>query len=99
MADLVEWLRDALDAEEQDARDDAQVCLTNCEAPALVLRTIAAHRAILADHDRALAAAKLNSGDLANAGRLLGAVRTLKLLASIYQDRPGFDPSWTVENR
>jgi hypothetical protein len=58
--------------------------------PAAVLRTIAAHRAIL-DSYRTEAVCESDASVVLESA--------LHAIAAIYQDRPGFDPSWTVENR
>ena len=60
--------------------------------PAHVLRTVAAHRAILdqhpADEEREWRCAECRS---------LRPCPTVKLVASIYADRPGFNPSWRAD--
>jgi hypothetical protein len=62
-----------------------------------VLRQVAAHRRILAEHDRAIDRRRAHPDDLASAGALLMTVRVLKLIASIYADREGYDPAWAVQ--
>lgn len=106
MTDLGEWLTAQLDTDEQVARE---------ELPAAqevhVLRTIAAHRAILARHqpdepmhdwkDRQTCTEcggytiKAGWGDRGYNRRW--PCPTLLSVAAIYQDRDGFDPSWKVE--
>lgn len=60
--------------------------------PAHVLRTIAAHRAVLAEVARVLN----HPGGQHRATFM--ARRVLAPLLSIYSDRPGFDPSWRAES-
>jgi hypothetical protein len=99
--------------------------------PASVLRTVAAHRAILAEHlptrtsvewphdttgkGEALTCPRCQNAEhtdwrpaIGMAGVLpegfvapyvLAPCRTLLLLAAIYQDRDGYDPRWTTEDR
>lgn len=68
--------------------------------PARVLRDVAAHRRILQDYESALVSLEAAAGTvLAGATRLQLRLRREAVLAvaSIYSDRPGYDPSWTVE--
>lgn len=68
--------------------------------PARVLRQVTAHRAILDAYETALVSRDVAEGTvLAGATRLSLRVRreAVGAVASIYSDRPGWDPSWTVE--
>jgi len=61
---------------------------------------VAAYRRILRDYETALTSAEVAEGTpLAGATRLSLRLRREAVLAiaSIYSDRPGFDPAWTVE--
>lgn len=92
----MEWLTAQLDADERDADPEVEVRAVAEHA----LRTIAAHRAILERYKTAIV-----SRDVAVGTLLAGATRmslriheeSARLIAAIYQDRPGFDPSWKVE--
>ena len=104
MADLVEWLTAQLDADEALARavepsrnwvgayseaSPPHGPFIAANNPSHVLRTIAAHRAILDRHDHR---GKWCLG--AAPQPITGACPDVRALASIYEDRPGFDPSW-----
>lgn len=61
--------------------------------PARVLREIDAKRMIVAAHERR----PMSKGDSADCAHCWGAVwpcPTLRLLASVYNDRPGFKEEW-----
>lgn len=114
MADLVEWLEQQLRTDEQIARDAEEAGIDDeptfwvgradvwrrAIGPAAVLRTIAAHRAILKLH-------KVNAtpgegcrvcDEYKGYDYAPEPCETVRLLAAIYQDRPGFDPSWIPED-
>lgn len=104
---LVEWLTAQLDADERDADPEVEVRAVAEHT----LRTIAAHRAILARHqpDEPMHDWKdhqtctecggytIRPGFGDRGFNLTWPCPTLRLIAAIYQDRPGFDPSWKVE--
>lgn len=75
--------------------------------PAHTLRTVAASRAILAEHDHVFGLDPSYPGGPSFGCRRChewdgtiwadGWCNTVRALASIYEDRPGFDPSWRAE--
>ena len=73
--------------------------------PAAVLRTVAAHRAILASlrDARSRRDYYVRDGEEPFASESRAHVEALELvvrrLAAIYSDREGWDPSWTTEDR
>lgn len=78
-------------------REDIRHIATN--DPARVLRTIAAHRTILKLHGRPHECSTLRGGEIDNCTWVPDPAEcsTLLLLAAIFDQRPGFDPSWKVE--
>ena len=95
VADLVEWLTAQLDADERMALSSRGVAANRTHYRASLidsidqdLRTIAAHRAIL-DSYRTEAVCESDAAVVLESA--------LHAIAAIYQDRPGFDPSWTAD--
>lgn len=62
--------------------------------PAATLARIAADRQILARYRHALDQRRDHPDDLASAGSLLALLGIVKLLASAYADRPGYQEAW-----
>ena len=108
--DLVSWLRQAMTDLEREANRDEPGCLCrdlgchHTEARDTILRTVAAHRAILDEH-RPEADIGWDPGpDWCGTCRYDGGLDrfvypcpTLRLIAAIYESRPGFDPSWRAD--
>lgn len=99
---LVEWLRSQLDADEAANRGVMSLWEGMCGwSPNQVLRTVAAHRAILDRHhgvEMILPGGRVQwlcaQCDIESDAWPCDDVRAL---ASIYEDRPGFDPSWRAD--
>ena len=95
--DLVSWLRSQLDTDEQR---HSVIMFSGIDDRRFELRTVAAHRAILDDY-AAIKDAAEDPADEATSATYAVCLRVLDLpirrLASIYEDRPGFDPSWRAD--
>lgn len=109
--DLVSWLTQQIDHDEQVARDVLEDFLgpqpsragvavfmracrwTESFTPARVLRQVAAYRRILDWHE------PCDDGyrDVCMVCGVPSPCLDLRNVASIYSDREGYDPSWTVE--
>ena len=109
MADLVEWLTAQLDADTTQHPQESHRCEWGdywipYGGPCRAQRTIAAHRAIVAwcvevigDRDMSRYGEPGLLRDDKDALAVTMAMETLRSLASIYELRDGFDPSWKVE--
>jgi hypothetical protein len=88
------WPLPSVEARFRDAQPAirAGLDLIKLHDPARVLRQVAAYRRILSRHE---GLHRCEGGDFD--GGPYGPCEPARDLASIYSDRSGFDPSWTVE--